>query len=124
MRPPRFPALQHLDVSGCRRVRGEELAGLAGMRGLRALVLSGCEDVGDEGIACLAALTRLTALNLSNCCKVGCLCEPPPQASLQQLRRLRGVPDAEGHVQCQRAPGTRSLPHAPHQKVPPGPVYF
>ena len=67
---PRFPALQHLDVSGCRRVRGDDLAGLAGMRGLRSLVLSGCEDVGDEGVASLAALTQLTALNLSNCCKV------------------------------------------------------
>ena len=52
-------------------MRGEELAGLAGMRALRSLVLSGCEDVGDEGVACLAGLTLLTALNLSNCCKVG-----------------------------------------------------
>lgn len=70
----RFPALQHLDVSGCRRVAGAELAGLAGMRALRSLVLSGCEEVGDEGARHLAALPGLTALNLSNCCKVRARC--------------------------------------------------
>lgn len=65
-----FPALQHLDVSACRRVAGADLAGLAAMRGLRSLALSGCEDVGDEGLAHLGSLTGLTALNLANCCKV------------------------------------------------------
>jgi hypothetical protein len=65
-----FPALQHLDVSACRRVCGGDLRGLADMRALRSIVLSGCEDVGDEGLAHLAALAGLTSLNLANCCKV------------------------------------------------------
>ena len=64
-----FPALQHLDVSACRRVCGGDLRGLAAMRALRSIVLSGCEDVGDEGLAHLGALAGLTSLNLANCCK-------------------------------------------------------
>lgn len=66
----RFPALQHLDISACRRVSDEELANLPKMPNLRSVVLSGCEDISDEGLTHLAHITKLTALNLSNCCKV------------------------------------------------------
>ena len=66
----RFPALQHLDISACRRVSDEELASLPAMRSLRSVVLSGCEDISDEGIRHLACITQLSSLNMSNCCKV------------------------------------------------------
>ena len=66
----RFPALQHLDISACRRVSNEELANLPKMPNLRGVVLAGCEDISDEGMLHLAQITRLTALNMSNCCKV------------------------------------------------------
>jgi hypothetical protein len=66
----RFPALQQLDVSACRRVSNDELAHLHMMTNLRSVVLSGCEDVSDEGLLHLAPLTYITSLNLANCCKV------------------------------------------------------
>ena len=66
----RFPALQHLDISACRRVSDEELASLPAMRSLRSVVLSGCEDVSDAGVQHLARITQLSSLNMSNCCRV------------------------------------------------------
>ena len=69
----RFPALQHLDVSACRRVSDEELANLSQMPNLKSVVLSGCDDISDEGMLHLAQLTKLTSLNMSNCCKVSTL---------------------------------------------------
>ena len=66
----RFPALQYLDVSACRRVTDDELANLSQMPHLRTVVLSGCDDISDEGMLHLAQLTKLTNLYMSNCCKV------------------------------------------------------
>ena len=66
----RFPALQYLDVSACRRVTDDELANLSKMPNLRTVVLSGCDDISDEGMHHLAQLTKLTYLYMSNCCKV------------------------------------------------------
>ncbi|KAK9822807.1 hypothetical protein WJX81_000986 [Elliptochloris bilobata] len=69
----RFPAVQSLDLSACRRVGDGALAALGGtlaLAGLRSLSLAGCEDVSDAGIAAVARLRALTHLDLRNCCKV------------------------------------------------------
>ena len=68
----RFPAVQSLDLGGCRRVGDGALVALGttlALAGLRSLSLAGCEDVGDAGVAAVAQLIALTCLDLRNCCK-------------------------------------------------------
>ena len=67
----RFPALQRLDLSGCRRAQDWELRGLAGLRKLAELRLDGLDALTDAGVALLAPLAgQLTGLSLRNCSKV------------------------------------------------------
>ena len=67
----RFPALQRLDLSACRRAQDGELRGLTGLRELGALRLDGLDALTDSGVALLVPLrAQLTALSLRNCSKV------------------------------------------------------
>ena len=67
----RFPALQRLDLSACRRAQDWELRGLAGLRELAELRMDGLDALTDAGVALLAPLAgQLSALSLRNCSKV------------------------------------------------------
>ena len=67
----RFPALQRLDLSACRRAQDWELRSLMGLRELGALRLDGLDSLTDAGVALLLPLGgQLTALSLRNCSKV------------------------------------------------------
>ena len=63
----RFPALRRLDLSRCRQsARDADLASLAALPALQALLLAGCDHLTDEAVAAIASGARnLRELDLS-----------------------------------------------------------
>ena len=59
--------MRRLDLHGCKCVlRGDALAAVGAMAGLRALNLSACAGCSDAALAPLARLTALSELNLAS----------------------------------------------------------
>ncbi|CUI15109.1 receptor-type protein kinase, putative [Bodo saltans] len=90
-RIPTLSKLQHLDLSGCRKITG---CSLYYMPMLTHLNLSGCENVTDEGLRGISSLAALQRLDLSRClCITGSsICNLPALTHLvlQECKRVKG----------------------------------
>lgn len=65
-----FGGLKHLDLSRCRGLQDEDIAGISSLSSLQSIKLDGCDNLTDAGIEEVAGLTSLTSLSLKHVSKI------------------------------------------------------
>jgi hypothetical protein len=86
-----FPALQQLELKGCRKILDEDFIGLHRVSTLKAISLEGCDGVTDAVAFEIAALPRLRSLSLKHCVKITDAALWTLSGSLDRMIRLKSL---------------------------------